>query len=102
MPTCVRRTLDVISDSVGLHAVMARRPVISPIRDFRFPISVLRPRPLQDPDLVGGVGFAEHDLDDLALGRRDALADVVRLDRELAVPPVDQNSTADGAGTAEG
>src|SRR5438552_8000610 len=96
-----RRSLERSAVIVCRLAVTARRPVISPIRDFRFPISVLRPRPLQDPDLVGGVGFAEHDLDDLALRRRDALADVVRLDRELAVPPVDQNGQADGARTAE-
>src|SRR5262249_7141643 len=36
-------------------------------------------RPFENPDLVGAVGLLEHDLDDLAVGRRDALADVVRL-----------------------
>src|SRR5688500_2252386 len=61
----------------------------------------LRARLLQDPDFVGAVGLGEHHLDDLALRGRDALADVVRLDRELPVPPVDQDREADGAGTPE-
>src|SRR5688572_10867023 len=59
----------------------------------------LRARLLQDPDFVGAVGLGEHHLDDLALRGRDALADVVRLDRELPVSPVDQDREADGAGT---
>src|SRR5215471_2458124 len=56
---------------------------------------------LEDPDLVGAVGLLEHDLDDLALGRGDALADVVRLDGDLAVAPVDQHREANRAGPAE-
>ena len=57
--------------------------------------------PLQDPDLVGAVGLLEHHLDDLPVGRRDALADVVGLDRELAVPAVDQDGEADRPRAAE-
>src|SRR6266545_7230665 len=56
---------------------------------------------LQDPNLVGAVGLLEHDLDHLALGRRHALADVVRLDGNLAVPPVDQHGETHGTRTAE-
>src|SRR5437899_12091306 len=52
-------------------------------------------RSLHDPDLVGAVGLLEHDFDDLALGRRHALADVVGLDGDLPVPPVDQHRQAD-------
>src|SRR6266540_4600824 len=56
---------------------------------------------LQDPNLVGAVGLLEHDLDHLALGRWHALADVVRLDGNLAVPPVDQHGETNGTRPAE-
>src|SRR6266508_2934862 len=56
---------------------------------------------LQDPNLVGAVGLLEHDLDHLALGRWHALADVVRLDGNLAVPPVDQHGEAHGTRPTE-
>src|SRR6266508_2109625 len=56
---------------------------------------------LQDPNLVGAVGLLEHDLDHLALGRWHALADVVCLDGNLAVPPVDQHGEAHGTRPAE-
>ena len=47
------------------------------------------------------VGLLEHDLDDLAAGGRHALADVVRLDRKLAVAAVDQHGQAHGARSPE-
>src|SRR5262245_53563530 len=56
---------------------------------------------LEDPDLVGAVGLLEHDLDDFPLGGGHALSDVVGLDRDLAVPPVDQDRETDHPGPPE-
>ena len=58
--------------------------------------------PLEDPDLVRAVGLLEHHLDDFAARGRHALADVVGLDGELAVPAVDQDREADRARAARG
>src|SRR4029077_11768429 len=82
--------------SSGVRGSIPRRSV-----ERRLATVTLLLSPLENPDLVGAVGLLEHHLDDLAVGRRDALADVVRLDRKLAVAAVVEDREPDRAGPAE-
>src|SRR5712691_5103768 len=55
--------------------------------------------PRDDLDLVAAVNFGEMHADVVGRRSRDVLADKVGADRELAVPAVDEDRQADGAGT---
>ena len=93
-----------------MDSAVSRRRVISsgvrgsiPTRSLerRLATVTLLLGPFEDPDLVRAVRLLEEHLDDFAVGGRHALADVVRLDRELAVAAVDEDREADGAGAPE-
>src|SRR5687768_477308 len=56
---------------------------------------------LLEGHLVDAVGFLEPHVDQLAPRRRQVLAHVVGLDRQLAVAAIDHHGELDGAGPAE-
>ena len=57
--------------------------------------------PVEEPDVVLAVRLPERHRDDLRRGRGDLLADELRLDRQLAASPVDEDREEDPARPAE-
>src|SRR5262245_11546140 len=80
-----------------ISSISARDRSSSPIRSFRS----RRIRPLREEDTVDPVLLCHLHGDHLALRGRHVLPDVVRLDRQLAVSPIDEDSELNRARAPE-